>query len=386
MLYGDLNKFLIDHKDNVSSNQWIVRIGKKSRDLILLPGREIELEVGMTTDLDSLLGMAGFVPIFPTIPGITIDSVFYDDLQDQALSGFQSHVNFEKTGFTDWARVSYFRDESEIKRYAIFDVIECVTRAAVRVETAVHRLQRRGRCCHRLFFLRRPLNLGTGSTEADSNSYIEATSVELNVLQNFLGELRHRKYELAILSCVLSAIGGTMALVTGSLSLSPTIVTLATRYQSTTDQDPSRQELLKLLPLAKAISPILSTLGISGPDLENDSFLDLLHYAALAVQFFALVVQSYARRFTTPMDFSFLDYPISNFVLEGASFGNTQEKIFARSQELSCLGDMIGSHVLVFGKDMSLVEKAVDVDITAADLIEIWGPAKLAVVQKVWAR
>jgi hypothetical protein len=404
----DLTQFLIDPKDNVSGSLWIVNTSKKSKNLPWLPDREIEHEV-TTTNLDTLLGMAGFVPIFSEakIQSTAIQSSFLDAVQDKALRDFQSHVHFETTGSTEWASVSYLREKSEVKECSIFDTMDCISRATVGIEAGVHRFQQYGYCCHRLVFLRRLSNSGSSSTEADSISSIEVTSLELGVLQTFLDGLRQHSVDLVRLSVEaweneqssavgytrseFSSIGTYLKLATSSLGLfvpSPDEFVgdaASAAYQSFTDQNPSKQNLLKFLPLTAAIAPILAILGIPSPDMAKDSALDLLHWVALTVQLLALVVQSYARRFTTPMEFSFLDHPVSHFVLEGASFGNAQAKIFALPQTLSCLGDMIGSDVLVFGTDMYPVYKPVDVEITAADLIEIWGPAKLAVVQKVCA-
>jgi hypothetical protein len=357
--------------------------------------------------------MAGFVPNFygfrtlTTIMHVDHPPVLLDLFQNKPLLEFQSHVHFEKTGSTEWARVSYLREKPEAKESHIFDIIDYVTRATIGIEAGVHRLQQLGRCCHKLVFLRQRLNPKTGSRETNSILSIEAASVRLSVLRIFLEILQQQRSNLLELSCeawkyeqspllgyrgpVLSSIG--IALATGSLGLlffPPTAVfgaaiyTAYTAYKSSTKKnDASRRKLLELLPLTAAIGPILATLGIPCPDMSKDSALDLLHCVALTIQFLALVIQSYARPFTAPMEFSFLDHLVSNFILEGASFGDDQSKIFAMPQSLSCLGDMIGSHVLVFGTDTSQVEQPVDVEITAADLIEIWGPAKLAIVHKV---
>jgi hypothetical protein len=94
MLYRDPNRFLIDCMDNVSRSLSIVNVSKKRKDLTSLPEREVE-DVTMTTNIDTLLGMAGFVPILPTaIPFTLTDSLFLDDIQDKALCEFQSHIHF----------------------------------------------------------------------------------------------------------------------------------------------------------------------------------------------------------------------------------------------------------------------------------------------------
>lgn len=102
---------------------------------------------------------------------------------------------------------------------------------------------------------------------------------------------------------------------------------------------------------------------------------------ALVVQSLCLMVQSYLRDSMAPFQFEFLTSPISEFVLEGTSSQLGSRKVYASSQRLSCLGDMLETNVLVFGSQRLLAQERLDLVATTAQIVSLWGPAELVTRQ-----
>ncbi|KAL2864273.1 uncharacterized protein BJX67DRAFT_383934 [Aspergillus lucknowensis] len=130
------------------------------------------------------------------------------------------------------------------------------------------------------------------------------------------------------------------------------------------------------------LEPILRVLGVVEIGTEGwyrHPSLALLHLTALALQSLTLIVQSNLRGLTAPCQFEFLTCSVSDFVLEGADHSATALKIYASSQKLSCLGDMLEKEVLVFGLKKPDPQQRMDIDATPAQLAELWGPAELVV-------
>ncbi|KAL3472616.1 hypothetical protein BJX99DRAFT_235249 [Aspergillus californicus] len=137
--------------------------------------------------------------------------------------------------------------------------------------------------------------------------------------------------------------------------------------------------------LYEAAHRVLETLGVpllNEEKMENITqhpFIATLHMTALAVQALTLIVQFHLRGLTTPCRFQFLTSTVSNFVLEGANHQPTATKVYASSQKLSCLGDMLEKKVLVFGLKERGSQQRLDIVATPAQLAELWGPVELMV-------
>jgi hypothetical protein len=134
--------------------------------------------------------------------------------------------------------------------------------------------------------------------------------------------------------------------------------------------------------LHHSVRLIMETLGLTasfGMELGLRDPLRILHFTALVVQSLTLIVQSQLRGLVTPCRFEFLTSTVSNFILEGINHQPRAGKIYASSQKLSCLGDMLKKEVLVFGLKEKDSHQQMDIIGTPAQLVELWGPAELIV-------
>jgi hypothetical protein len=131
-----------------------------------------------------------------------------------------------------------------------------------------------------------------------------------------------------------------------------------------------------LSPLLFALQPILEVLGIHDIDAEERTqhpSVTALHFTALAAQSLTLIAQSNLRGLAMPCQFEFLTSAVSDFVLEGANHSAAARKVYASSQKLSCLGDMLEKEVLVFGLKQRDPQRRMDIVATPAQLAELWG-------------
>lgn len=131
----------------------------------------------------------------------------------------------------------------------------------------------------------------------------------------------------------------------------------------------------------KSLEPLIKALGIGQLDQSQESNSDpiefrILHLTALVVQGLGLILQSYSRRSETPFRFEFLTIPIYDFVLEGVMPIPHAPKLYASSQSLSCLGDILRREVLVVGLEERLSQERLDVIATPAQVAAMWGPAE----------
>jgi hypothetical protein len=111
---------------------------------------------------------------------------------------------------------------------------------------------------------------------------------------------------------------------------------------------------------------------------EQFSINQIRTLISLTTQFLCLVLQSCVRGSMTPFHFDFLACSISDFVLQGALSVPGLPRIYASSQKLSCLGDMLRQEVLVFGLREPFQER-IDLVATPSQLVDMWGPAELIV-------
>ncbi|KAL2800672.1 hypothetical protein BJX66DRAFT_332229 [Aspergillus keveii] len=129
-----------------------------------------------------------------------------------------------------------------------------------------------------------------------------------------------------------------------------------------------------LSPLLLALQLILEVLGIQDIDAEERTqhpSVTALHFTALAAQSLTLIVQSNLRGLAVPFQFESMTSTVSDFVLEGANHSPSARKIYASSQKLSCLGDMLEKEVLVFDLKERDPQQRMDIVATPAQLAEL---------------
>ncbi|KAL3459069.1 hypothetical protein BJX64DRAFT_291610 [Aspergillus heterothallicus] len=309
---------------------------------------------------DRRLGLAGFLPFIqqrtsvPEPPGLGTRHQD-DESEDNLMYQWRSHTRVQK----DCAKVCFhpYMEYAEFSPY----ILECIERNIKSIISQIDVLSRiEGYPTRRLHFIL----VKTGPSWAP------------RVARQHHAEIGEMDVELIrSLANVFETIKGTLLsyFVHGGIFV---------RFHLTLVLPP-------LFPLWSAVEPVLKTLGITRWNWMNVRYTEptpfkVLHYTALAIQFVSLIVQSHLRGQTVPFRFQFLTTAISNFVLEGADSSPGHylglEKIYASSQKLSCLGDMLKQDVLVFTLVKGdLDQQPMDIVATPAQLAKIWGPAELIV-------
>jgi hypothetical protein len=136
-------------------------------------------------------------------------------------------------------------------------------------------------------------------------------------------------------------------------------------------------ESFRQLALWLALQPIPKVLGITkikAEELDQHPSIVVLHLTALAVHSLTLIVQSNLRGLTVPCQFDFSS-TVSDFVLEDANHSPSARKIYASSQKLSCLGDMLEKEVLVFGLKERDPQQRMDIGNTGSARL-VMGPRR----------
>lgn len=123
-------------------------------------------------------------------------------------------------------------------------------------------------------------------------------------------------------------------------------------------------------------------------DSENKG-LDSLHLCCLSAQILTVGFLSYIQAHAGPLHPYFLDTPTTKIKLFGLKSLSNQPVIEVALRQLTCLGDMLQSSVLVFGpaelltkrgkQAVTASEMKYDVLANAEDVIDTWGPAQFIV-------
>ncbi|GIJ90102.1 hypothetical protein Asppvi_009052 [Aspergillus pseudoviridinutans] len=199
-----------------------------------------------------------------------------------------------------------------------------------------------------------------GSLEDDK--YIVMAAIKLDTIRDLITTC-YRLTESTLLRSipfVLGALGGLL---------------LGARIWSELN---SRDSLSQVM---EALRRVFDDIGVKIP-IENEqeelSIDKIRSMIALATQFLCLVLQSYVRGSMTPFHFDFLVCRVSDFVLQGDHALPDLPSIYASSQKLSCLGDMLRQEVLVFGLREPFQER-IDIVATPSQLVDMWGPGELIV-------
>jgi len=139
--------------------------------------------------------------------------------------------------------------------------------------------------------------------------------------------------------------------------------------------------------LLRILSHIVGQRSIS-ESLEHIDTNSALHYSALAVQTLCLGFLSYSQGHTGPLQPFFLDAPVQKVTLCGISahLASRYGGLDARFNNLSCVGDMLGSPVLCISlippgnfPTARVLGPSVRHDLlaNAEDMIDTWGPGSL---------
>jgi hypothetical protein len=382
----------------------------------------------MLAQSDTILGIAGFLPFTeefeiddatsPQIPTLTSSM----ETEDEFISQFRNHIELEGNSSRQCARITFLprslRYGKVAKLSSMADAKLSLDHGIMSLVSQIGILQKESGHLDRVLFIRsRPSEYFLWK-EGKKRPYAEVASIDMGTIKKFIqvyGETR-RTFERClpntlevdypslnmgfhyfnIITCaVVSAamfpshpILGIIFIVFG---LGRTFHVIGTYYYR------SKQHLAldivatkNLDSLLKTLEPICDSIGIQSLEprgspnkaaIGSKSVIETFHLTALVVQTLCLMFQSYLRGSMTPFHFDFLTSPISDFILEGASPQVRSRKIYASSQRLSCLGDMLKEDVLVFGSQPLLPQERLDLVAIAAQIVSIWGPAELVIRQ-----
>jgi len=348
--------------------------------------------VPLPDTLDALLGCAGFIPLSGSPTSHMSEHVGGLIDKDAVLDELQAHVQF--LGIIEvsrpvTAKVSFTKYGSQ-NQPDLRILVSRISNTIERLEVALQIYQGLPVNTGNLLFLKH-----TRSVEGDLVVTVESLNLEL--VHNLFGVFKDQKENLLSLldeanmpetwdpipnyaraGAFLGLRAGAVFTPIGAacLAIYPSI---ALRYSLRTEF--GRRVLQAQKTYLVAMSPILALLFPDGTHYardggKNSTLLATLHLMSLVVQFISLTIQSGIRHFIAPIDFSFLEDSVGNFVLEGALPGEDL-KIFATSQSLSCLGSMLGSPVLVFSHEPKADDEALDLVTSLAEVLSIWGPGKI---------
>ncbi|KAJ6783289.1 hypothetical protein PWT90_02196 [Aphanocladium album] len=128
--------------------------------------------------------------------------------------------------------------------------------------------------------------------------------------------------------------------------------------------------------------------GQTFSDSQTSDFLNDLQLYCLSAQILTVGFLSYIQSHAGPLHPDFLDTPVTKLKLFGAHSFSDQPSIEVSLRELTSLGDMLRSPVLVFGTAKSSTKLPVgqqpftdseakyDVMASSEDIVDTWGPAQ----------
>jgi hypothetical protein len=363
------------------------------------------------TDSDRRLGLAGFLPFImkdrrATWPFTLTLRPRQDEIEDEMVSQWRGHTRF--TGHSVRACFLPYTDSLQPSNcQSLADYIgRGIKSLAVQIDVLN---QIKGYKSSKLHFIR--------FTAASGQASLENTECHAEIRQVYVEFVEHLAHAWADTETILiqTLVPGSSWLATiiqriKTIRVTPKSIVSAKFRVHITDHvglPPPRPDLTyqfweychrwvgrhqlehvsvsrlsPLMSLMSALEPILRALGVVEIETEECNqhpSLTLLHLTALALQSLTLIVQFNLRGLTAPCQFEFLASTVSDFVLEGANHSPSARKIYASSQKLSCLGDMLEKEVLVFGLKERDPQQRMDIVATPAQLAELWGPAELVV-------
>lgn len=387
---------LLSHRERISDNpaQASYVMAEGSRPYL----KKVDKRSEILAESDAVLGIAGFSPFYmePELhdDGHSPEISPLDDsmeTEEEFINQYRSHIKLTEHFSRQRATISFASYESPIP-FSLAQAKLFVEHGIRSLASQLNILQEKSGRLDQLLFIRSRL-----SEIGMEPQYAEVASIDMRFIKEFIHVYWQTREKFG--RCLNDAEKGlrmvptffqnaTTAVTFGLMSIvNPLLgfLFITGSYLYEFAQHYSRRDyrvVEALSPLLKTLQPILDSMGIIQFNPEQGSqsaAIETLHTAALVVQSLCLMVQSYLRESVTPMDFEFLITPIYDFVLEGASPEPRSTKIYARSQQLSCLGEMLGKDVLVFGLEPSYSSTRLDLVATPAQIASIWGPAELII-------
>ncbi|KAH6892650.1 hypothetical protein B0T10DRAFT_458356 [Thelonectria olida] len=189
-----------------------------------------------------------------------------------------------------------------------------------------------------------------GWKKQDKKPFLSAASIEISVIEDFFTNFKS-------LECVYSPPVARLGKPADeSRAVAPNRTTTVSQMKG---DRPTTASLVKRL--ARSIIPILGATGILGLNLSQEK------------------PSSNIRGSVSPFEFCFLEHDVTEFVLNGAAFPQSQHpttSIFATSQSASCLANMLRRRALVFGDGRNDVRIPMDVVASPAEVLSLWAPAQ----------
>ncbi|KAH8427999.1 uncharacterized protein LDX57_005705 [Aspergillus melleus] len=317
------------------------------------------------------------------------------EMEDNYVNQYRDHVQFMGPTSRQHAAISFSqRSEKSPEASARRAAKDFIDRGFENFMSHVKTLEDGAGPLDQLLFIRHVPSTTEGQTDGDGD-HAEIASIQMKETKDLFdayGECRNtfdddvetfpgeeNRYAWFVdTSLLVASISGNIPALTvlaaGNL--------LFNYRRSASRRTRNLQILERLTPMMKSLEPLLKGLGIGQLDRDQSSELlqsGVLHLTALVVQCLNLILQSYLRGSKTPIRFQFLTTPIFNFVLEGVDHSSQARKVYATSQKLSCLGDMLHTEVLVFGLQKSLAQRRLDLIATPAQVVAMWGPVEFII-------
>jgi hypothetical protein len=359
---------------------------------------------------DAILGIAGFFPFNRELEpqdkrASSANSTLNDsmDIEEEFISQYRRHVKLTRYSSRQCARISfvpYDAKDGQASEVSLMAHAKLAVEHGIRsLVSQINFLQEASGHIDRLLFIR---SISSGNEISGTHyQYAEVSSIDMGTIKNFVhvyGETRETfdhclkealerpnlipRFDTSFTNAAIVALTSLVSPFLGGLFITGTYLHQFTEHYFSRGRD--RSVVKSLSPLLKTLEPILHNIGITQFNPRQASraaAIEILHIVALTVQSLCLMIQSYLRESVTPLHFEYLTSPIYNFVLDGVSPQLQSRKIYARSQQLSCLGEMLKKDVLVFGSEWSfpLPEEQLDLVVTTAQIASIWGPAELVI-------
>lgn len=360
-------------------------------------------------DVDSYLGIAGIIPlkVRESRRAIPHERQVIDSnnaiLKHTFLREFRDHVKFDDPqgdASRCRARLTFQSQSNPLYRYQTSETIwqndgqgrrmlNRITAMIRQLECVLIRCQEDGKCLLGIPFLKR----GRSTSQQLDDEVLSLEMLSITDVKRFF--LSFRKLEDAwsthiirkpgnaqILAALGSGVLGlSLAPFTAGVSLAMVPALAYGAYQASSSH--LQNEAIKAL--SSSLTAVFRATGLEFTGLgftsfgKSESMLHILHYSSLAVQCMSLAVQSSVRGLGSPMEFSFLENGVAEFILEGTNMGR---KIFATMQPLTCLDGMLGQSVLVFGASPHNPAARMDLVASLQDMLSVWGQGELGLIRR----
>lgn len=327
-------------------------------------GQEIEDPESTVDTLDGLLGLAGFVPALEKRNDWNeTASNRFEHRDDRFLRQLRESIKVERDFAGNFkARICLSRTPSYLSQPNPSDVVLQISDMVIRLKEVLESDFISGK--GQLHFLQIE-NDDVGMTQDPVIKFSTLAIGDIrNFLDNFQGDAIRGFLDEQLVEFHEAGVSAW-----------------SSGYNSTQGGSFSERVAGTLLPTLQSMNQCMEGIfhmpSIRDTDGRWSVVLSILHKAALTVQSVALILQANARSMVAPFEFSFLEAPVSSFVLEGAFPERIDAAIHASSQELTCLGSMLQQPVLVFHTKPK-VGRALDLEATLAELVSMWGPAEIS--------